>query len=380
MAKEKHPAWKRRYAVAVLSFGLACVLTLLLWPIKEKGVFILFLAAVSLSAWYGGVSPGAVTAALSAIAGTYIFLPPNYSLHVEDLGSSLRLIEFLLVSALIVTLSGSRRSALRLAEAARAEAEKANRAKDDFLAMFSHDLRTPLGAILGWTQMLRKDRSEATWSRAVEVIERNALSQQHLIDDLLDVSRIVNGTLRLEIRDVALAGVVEAAVNSLSPAAAAKNTGIEMRLDAGAGHVLGDARRLEQVVWNLLSNAIKFTPRGGRVRVQLDDMFTHMRLTVSDTGKGISEKFLPQVFERFRQEDGAEKLRRGGLGLGLTIVNSIVEMHGGTVQVESGGVGRGTTFTVRLPLAASPEPGSGGPGMLNATTRAAINTASIQAG
>jgi signal transduction histidine kinase len=373
-----NPSWERRYIVAVLAFALACFLTLLLWPLKEKGAFILFLAAVSLSAWYGGVSPGVVTTALSAIAGTYIFLPPNYSLLVEDLGSSLRLMEFLLVSALIITLSGLRRSALRLAEVARAQAEKANRAKDDFLAMVTHDLRTPLSAILGWTQMLRKDPSEGTRTRAIEVIERNARSQQHLIDDLLDVSRIINGTLRLELNEVNLNEVVKAAIDVLRPAADEKNIHVKTMLDAGSGHVLGDARRLEQVVWNLLSNAIKFTHKGGHVTVQLDNMFTYVRLTVSDTGKGISEEFLPYVFDRFRQEDGAEKLRQGGLGLGLTIVSRIVEMHGGTAQVESGGIGRGTTFTVRLPLAASQESGSVDPGLLHTATRGVIKTAITQ--
>lgn len=349
MPKENHPHWSRRYGIAVLSFALAFGLTLLLWPIKEKGIFILFLAAVILSTWQGGVKPGILTAALSAIAGTYIFLPPNYSLLIEDFGTSLRLIEFLLISALIITLSGARRSAQQRVEAALAEAERANRAKDDFLAMVSHDLRTPLGAILGWTRMLRSDDcDEETTVRAVEVIERNAQAQKRLIDDLLDVSRIVNGTLRLDLHPISLNEVVEQAVDSLRPTAEVNNIQVETKLDGG--QVLGDAGRLEQVVWNLLSNAIKFTPEGGRIRVHLDNMFTYLCLTVSDTGTGIEPSFLPYVFDRFRQDESDETLRRRGLGLGLAIVRHLIELHGGTVQAESPGQGQGTVFTVRLPL------------------------------
>jgi signal transduction histidine kinase len=349
MPKENQQHWTRRYGIAVLSFALAFGLTLLLWPIKEKGIFIIFLAAVILSTWYGGIKPGILTAVLSAIAGTYIFLPPSYSLFIEDFGTSLRLIEFLLISALIIVLSGARRSAQQRAEAALAEAERANRAKDDFLAMVSHDLRTPLGAILGWTRMLRsKDCDEETTVRAVEVIERNAQAQRRLIDDLLDVSRIVNGTLRLDLHPISLKEVVEQAVDSMRPTAEAKNVRIETKLDDG--QVLGDAGRLEQVIWNLLSNAIKFTPEGGHIRVHLDNLFTYLLLTVSDTGKGIEPGFLPYVFDRFRQDESAEKLRRRGLGLGLAIVRHLIELHNGTVQAESQGQGQGAIFMLRLPL------------------------------
>lgn len=349
MSKENHPHWARRYGMSVLSFALALGLTLLLSPIKEKGVFLLFLAAVALSTWHGGVKPGVFTAVLSAIAGTYFFLPPNYSLLIEDFGTLLRLIEFLLVSTLIITLSGAHRSAQRRAEAALAEAERANRAKDDFLAMVSHDLRSPLSAILGWTRMLRSgDCDEETHARAIGVIERNAQAQRHLIDDLLDVSRIVNGTLRLDLRPVSLRELVEAAVDSLRPTAEANNVRVETKFDGG--QVLGDAGRLEQVVWNLLSNAIKFTPEGGRVRVQLDNMFTYLHLTVSDNGKGIDPNFLPYIFDRFRQGGSSGKTRGRGLGLGLAIVRHLIELHNGTVQAESQGHGRGTIFTVRLPV------------------------------
>lgn len=349
MPKENYPHWSRRYGIAVISFALAFGLTLLLWPIKEKGIFILFLAAVIVSTRYGGVKPGILAAALSAVAGTYIFLPPSYSLLIADFSTSLRLIEFLLISALIIVLSGARHSAQQRAEEALAEAESANRAKDDFLAMVSHDLRTPLSAILGWTQMLRsKDCDEETTVRAVEVIERNAQAQKRLIGDLMDVSRIVNGTLLLDLHSISLREVVEHAVESLRPTAEASKVHVETKLDGG--QVLGDPGRLEQVVWNLLSNAIKFTPTGGRVQVHLDNMFTYLRLTVSDTGKGIEPSFLPYVFDRFRQDESDEALSSGGLGLGLAIVRHLTELHGGTVQAESPGQGLGTVFTVRLPL------------------------------
>lgn len=352
MPKENQSHLLRHYGVAVLSFALASGLTLFLWPIKGKGIFMLFLAAVTLSAWYGGTKPGVLTAALSAMAATYIFLPPNYSLLIEDFGTLLRLVEFLLVSGLIITLSGTHRAAQQRAEAARAEAERANRAKDDFLTMVSHDLRSPLSAILGWTRTLRSgDCDEGTHARAIEVIERNAQAQKHLIDDLLDVSRIVNGTLRLDRHTIMFAKVVEAAVDSLRPTAELKNIHVETKLDySGGGYISGDAGRLEQVVWNLLSNAIKFTPDDGRIEVHLDNMFTYLRLTVSDTGKGIEPEFLPYVFERFRQAKSEEKLRNRGLGLGLAIVQHLIELHDGTVQAESPGRGQGAIFTVRLPL------------------------------
>jgi signal transduction histidine kinase len=349
MPKENHPHWARGYGMAVLSFALAFGLTLLLSPIKEKGIFILFLAAVALSTRHGGVKPGIFTSVLSALAGTYFFLPPNYSLLIEDFGTSLRLIEFLLVSTLIITLGGARRSAQQRAEAALAEAERANRAKDDFLAMVSHDLRSPLSAILGWTRMLRSgDCDEETRTRAIGIIERNAQAQRHLIDDLLDVSRILNGTLRLDLRPISLKELVEEAVDSLRPTAEANNVRVETKFDWG--QVLGDAGRLEQVIWNLLSNAIKFTPEGGRVEIRLDNMFTYLRLTVSDTGEGIDPDFLPYIFDGFRQGGRGERFSRRGLGLGLAIVRYLIELHNGTVQAESRGHGRGAIFTVRLPL------------------------------
>jgi PAS domain S-box-containing protein len=233
----------------------------------------------------------------------------------------------------------------------RAEAERANRLKDEFLATVSHELRTPLTAILGWATMLRSDSSdEHALQRAIETIERNAKNQKQIIEDLLDVSRIITGKLRLEIRPVELASLIEAAVESLRPAADAKGVLFQKLLDTGLNPVSGDPARLQQIVWNLLSNAIKFTPRGGRVQIRLERIASHVEIAVSDTGQGISAEFLPFVFDRFRQADSTTTRKHGGLGLGLAIVRHLVELHGGTAQAESAGEGQGSTFTVVLPL------------------------------
>ena len=232
---------------------------------------------------------------------------------------------------------------------ARAVAEESNRLKDEFLATLSHELRTPLTAILGWTHLLRSNSlDEQTTGRAIETIERNARSQAQLIDDLLDVSRIITGNLRLNVQRVELAKIIDVAIEAISPAAAAKSIQLDVETDREACTVAGDAGRLQQVVWNLLTNAVKFTPQGGRVGVSLSRVASQAQLVVSDTGQGIPQEFLPYVFDRFRQADSAASRRHGGLGLGLSIVRHLVEMHGGTVEVESVGDGHGSTFTVRL--------------------------------
>jgi signal transduction histidine kinase len=241
---------------------------------------------------------------------------------------------------------------LRGEREARREAEDASRAKDEFLAMVSHELRTPLGVILGWSKFLREDGAdEQTRSRALEMIERNALLQKRLVEDLIDVSRIVSGKLRVESRLIELAPVVEDAVAAVAPSAQAKGIRIRAVHSRETGQVLGDPERLQQVVWNLLSNAVKFTPEGGRVEVCVEQVGASAQITVSDTGRGISADLLPHVFERFRQGESAGTGRRRGLGLGLSIVRHLVEAHGGSVEAESPGAGRGATFRVRLPLA-----------------------------
>lgn len=245
------------------------------------------------------------------------------------------------------------RSRLLAAEqAARAEAESANRMKDEFLAILSHELRSPLNAILGWLTLLRtRQFDKATIDRALETVERNARAQAQLVEDLLDVSRIIRGQLRLQVRPVNLIPVIEAAIDTVRPAADAKMISITTDFQPIAGVVSGDSDRLQQIIWNLLSNAIKFTPDGGKVQVQLHSVKSQAAIVVSDSGKGISPEFLPYVFERFRQADSSVTRSYGGLGLGLAIVRHLVELHGGTIHAHSDGEDQGASFTVRLPLA-----------------------------
>ncbi len=233
------------------------------------------------------------------------------------------------------------------------EAEDANRLKDQFLATLSHELRTPLNAIVGWTTLLMQGNLQPdAATRAVTVIDRNARAQTKLIEDVLDVSRIVSGKLRLNVQALDLAAVVKAAAESVSHAATAKRIRLKLLLEAGTASVSGDPDRLQQVVWNLLSNAIKFTPAGGAVTVRVEQGDSSVNLVVRDDGAGIAPDFLPHVFERFRQADASTTRAYGGLGLGLSIVRHLVELHGGTVRAESEGPDRGSTFTVALPLIA----------------------------
>jgi signal transduction histidine kinase len=230
-------------------------------------------------------------------------------------------------------------------------AEAASRAKDEFLAMLSHELRTPIHAMLGWARLLRTGTlDEATRARALETLERNTRLQAQLVEDLLDVSRIITGKLLIDVHPVAPASAVAAALEAVRPTADAKAVRLHAHADPAVGPVSGDADRLQQVVWNLLSNAIKFTPRGGRVEVRLEAVDGQVRLQVIDTGRGISAEFLPHLFERFRQAEGPAARSIGGLGLGLAIVRHLVELHGGTVRADSAGEGRGATFTVELPM------------------------------
>jgi PAS domain S-box-containing protein len=245
------------------------------------------------------------------------------------------------------------------AEAAAAEkerlykqAEESSRLKEEFLATISHELRTPLSAILGWTRMLRLGQiSSEDQVRALETIERNARAQAQLIDDLLDVSRIVTGKLRMDVQPADPTSFIDAAVEAVRPAADARGVRVQKVMDTGPVSIPGDPVRLQQVVWNLLSNAIKFTPRGGRVQVRSERVNSHLEIIVSDTGQGISADFLPHVFDRFRQADQKTSRQHGGMGLGLSIVRHLVELHGGTVRAASEGIGQGATFTVMLPIA-----------------------------
>ncbi len=251
------------------------------------------------------------------------------------------------------------------AEAARGAAEAANSAKDEFLSTLSHELRTPLNAIYGWATMLERGQlGEEQSRRALQIILRNVNTQVRLIEDLLDLSRVASGKFRLAVQPVDLRSVVEAALDAIRPAAEAKGIRLQSMLASPGGPVSGDPDRLQQIVWNLLSNSVKFTPKGGRVQIQLQQVNSNMEILVSDTGQGIQPELLPFIFDRFRQGDSTSSRAHGGLGLGLALVRHLVDLHGGSVFAQSPGEGRGATFLVRLPLMiAHPPvlPAQGGP-------------------
>ena len=248
--------------------------------------------------------------------------------------------------------TAQREELLEAERRARIQAQRLARMKDEFVSTLSHELRTPLHAILGWAQILRKREALKTddMQRGMEAIERNARAQVQLIDELLDLSRIMSGRIRLDVQRLMLAGVIEGALESAEPAARAKQISLEKILDPRAGPVSGEPARLQQVVWNLLGNAIKFTPKGGRVQVLLERVDSHLELSVSDTGIGIPADFLPHVFDHFSQRDGSTTRSYAGLGLGLAISKQLVELHGGTLRAKSPGEGQGATFIVSLPL------------------------------
>jgi signal transduction histidine kinase/ActR/RegA family two-component response regulator len=243
---------------------------------------------------------------------------------------------------------------------ARASAEESNRLKDEFLATVSHELRTPLTAILGWSRMLQGGSLETDMAtRAIETIKRNAKVQAQIIDDILDVSRIITGNLYLELHPIELPPVLESAINVVRPTAEAKGIQIEVNFEPEPAAVSGDSNRLQQVFWNLLSNAVKFTPAGGKVMVHLRHVDSKVEIEVADTGQGITSEFLPFVFDRFRQADSTSTRQHGGLGLGLAIARHLIEIHGGSIEARSHGEGQGATLTVRLPLVGSVTEASG---------------------
>jgi len=273
-----------------------------------------------------------------------------------SLGTSLQ--EIRDVAAALAIAAGERANSeaqreelLRREQQARAVAEAANRAKDEFLAVVSHELRTPLNAVYGWARVLQSGQLDPEAAeRALATIVRNADAQVQLIDDLLDVSRVVSGKMRLDVRPVDLKAVVDAAVDAIRPAAAAKAIRLQTVLDPRAGPTNGDPARLQQVVWNLVMNAVKFTPKGGQVQVQLRRVNSHVEIVVSDTGQGIAAEVLPFVFDRFIQADSSSTREHSALGIGLALVKHLVDLHGGGVTARSPGPGEGATFTVTLPL------------------------------
>ena len=350
--------------IAVLSVTAALLLSLLFQSPTNEANFLLFVAAVMISAWYGGLGAGLMATALAVFASSYLLLPPLYTLNMADPNDVGHLGLFILVAVLISSLHQKVRSAQIRAEElardreglllrekqARLEAEAAARARDEFVALVSHELRTPINAVLGWAEMLRRSGSSdgAFLSQALEVIERNGRAQAQLINDLLDISRITTGKLEIDTRPVELSTVIRAAIDVVRPEADSKQIELQAKLASGANQVMGDLNRLQQVMWNLLSNAVKFTPHGGRVEIRLMRLDSHFEVTVSDSGKGIRGDFLPCVFERFSQANAVRG--QGGLGLGLAIARQIVELHGGTIEAESPGEGLGSTFRVKLPL------------------------------
>ena len=337
------------YALALLSVSVILMLTSInQGPFAELNERVLLIAAVMLASWLGGWKPGLLATLASVLV--YFYLPPRPS--ILDLGQSLRFIEFIFVAFLITFLNEKRRTSQQQAEVARQAAEAANRTKDEFLAAVSHDLRTPLTSILGWAEVLSMNGQEdrALTIRGLEAITRSARKQSLLIEDLLDMSRVSTGHLRIELEPLKLSKVIDEAIDTLLPAIQAKGLRLQKEFDKSEVAALGDERRLQQVIWNLISNAIKFSIEGGLITVRLETRKAHAYIVVADNGKGIASDFLPHVFEPFCQEKEAGSNRREGLGLGLAICRHLVELHGGSMRARSRGLGKGAAFIVQLPL------------------------------
>ena len=317
-------------------------------PAAELNLRLLLLAGVMFSSWFGGLGPGLLTTAITSVAIQYSSPPSGF--WEVDSDHLVRLIEFVIVALLITFLNDRRRRAQRRAELAQMDAQSANRAKDEFLATVSHELRTPLTSVLGWANVLQSGQTDRELTdRGLEAIQRNARKQQELIDDLLDISRITSGQLRLDTCPTDLGKVIHEAVDVVRPAINAKGLRIHTSLPEKSFNISADNRRMQQVIWNLLSNAVKFTPEGGVILVQLEYSDLHARIVVADNGSGIATDLLPHIFERFRQGEGSGA-RQGGVGLGLAIARELVELHGGTIEARNSNDG-GAEFTIRLPLA-----------------------------
>jgi len=352
-----------RYGVAVGSVLLAVILRALFDPfLGDRVPLIIFTLCVGISAYWGGLGPGLVTTALGGLLGTYLFIEIRTPADFARIG--LYLINGLMISFLSEALHGARRRAesvmiekeresaarLRIEEERIREARQASRLKDEFLSIVSHELRTPLNAIVGWLHLLKSGRlNEADKDRAIETIDRNVKLQTKLIEDMLDASRIITGKLRIERQPLKLAQALQSAVESIRTTAEAKLISISIELEPDGREILGDEGRIQQVLWHLLFNSIKFTPRGGRVEIHLESRDECAQIRVRDTGIGIRPDFLPYVFDQFRQADSSITRAYGGMGLGLTIVRYLVELHGGTIMAESEGQNCGSTFTVALP-------------------------------
>jgi signal transduction histidine kinase/CheY-like chemotaxis protein len=391
-------AWLRRYGVAVAAVLAAALIKALLLPVFDAPTGLFYLA-VATAAWYGGLMPGLFAALLSLAVSDWWFGFDLFPLGQLGFEAAMRIALFVVVSTVLSLFCEALHRSRRRAEAAAREslelerrrreteaaaalaqqraleererllattrealldAEQAARLKDEFLATVSHELRNPLNAIVGWAHVLQNARAmtEAEQRRALESIVRSAKTQARLVDDLLDVARVVSGKLRLNVDVVNLHQVVEAAIGAAAPQAERKGVRLQSLLEA-KDPVLGDAARLQQVVFNLLDNAIKFTPAGGRVQIVTRRPNSHVELTVTDTGEGIAADFLPHIFDLFRQADAGSRRRHGGLGLGLAIARQLIEQHGGSLTASSPGPDQGSRFTITLPVALLGAPSDG---------------------
>ena len=347
----------RAYVFAATTAAAALLVTGLVSPVIEPDRSPVFLAAVVLSAWYGGLGPGLFATSLAALAKAYFLLPPLGSLEVSAGATVLHLLVFVSVAVLVGSITGALRRAeamnhdLADAErAARLEAQAANRAKDVVLAKVSHELRTLLQATSSWAHLLGRSRDDdATFNSALTALQRSVVAQSALIGDLYTVSRVIAGNMRLDVQPVALGPVIEAATNLAKAAARPPQPRVTVSIDPTAATVEADSERLQQIIGNLVSNAIKFTPPDGRVDVRVDQTEREVRIVVADTGRGIAKEMLPRLFDDFWQE-GRGEAGTSGLGLGLAIVRQLVELHGGRVSAASDGAGAGATFTVTLPM------------------------------
>ena len=354
-------SWILRYVLAAAAYALLIAVSTAprrVWGLSVDTTSLIILTMIA-SAWYGGRGPGLLVALLFEATLDYFAGFP----HVAPRFYVVMFNRILLFTSVVLFASARRdaehrlrhqgerlEDALAREQAARAEAERANRMKDDFLATVSHELRTPLNAILGWAATLTRHAVEdETKAQAIRVIERNAHAQARLVDDILDFSGMVQARLQIRTQTVALAPIVREAVETIKLPATAKEIALEIALD-DESVVRGDADRLRQIAWNLLTNAVKFTPQGGRIGVRQWRDGRHVRLQVRDTGIGIDPAFLPHVFGPFRQADATMTRTHGGLGLGLAIVRHLTELHGGTITADSAGLDRGSVFTLELPV------------------------------
>jgi signal transduction histidine kinase/CheY-like chemotaxis protein len=344
-----------RFGIPVAAIGIVFAVARPLGSlIDDASLFLLLGSAVMATAWFAGTGPGLAAVVLGAVAGTSdLELLTNSTRSVET-HLALFVLQGVLLVALVAELRRARREAeqrMHDAQAARRESEAAGRMKDEFLATISHELRTPLNAVLGWLHLLRTGKlNPATSSRGLETIERNVRLQTQLTSHLLDMSKALTGKLQLDCRAVSFSAAVQQATTTAAPAAHAKSVTIDRRIPEAPVAVLGDATRLRQIVWHLLANAIKFSPRGGTIGVEVDVLEDATTLTVSDRGPGIDPRFLPRIFDRFTQQDPSPTRTQGGLGVGLSLVRDLVELHGGEIRARNREVGPGAIFTVRLPL------------------------------